>query len=248
MKHTVLQHYIDAFGRACSIEEVHSLSCRLCEDFGFDHFIFGARLPTSFVKPFLSIVSGFPEEWWDRYKQLNYMQIDPTVAHCATKYLPLDWSSLAPLLKENASVRQFMEDARDFGLVSGISFPVHSAGGETGMFSLVSAEDHQKTARRIDRATPYAHLITAHMHEAVRRLVGVMEIGPGRIELTDREKECLLWAAEGKTAWEASQILGISERTVIFHLQNAADKLGATSRQQSVARAISLGILLPQFG
>jgi LuxR family transcriptional activator of bioluminescence operon len=76
----------------------------------------------------------------------------------------------------------------------------------------------------------------------------VLEIGPAHIHLTDREKECLLWAAEGKTSWEASQILGISERTVIFHLQNASDKLGVNNRQQAVARAIAMGMILPQFG
>jgi LuxR family transcriptional activator of bioluminescence operon len=116
------------------------------------------------------------------------------------------------------------------------------------MLSLVSTEGIHQTESRLAHAMPFAHLFTAHLHEAVRRLVGVLEIGPAHIHLTDREKECLLWAAEGKTSWEASQILGISERTVIFHLQNASDKLGVNNRQQAVARAIAMGMILPQFG
>ncbi|MGD8937457.1 MAG: helix-turn-helix transcriptional regulator, partial [Thiogranum sp.] len=51
----------------------------------------------------------------------------------------------------------------------------------------------------------------------------------------------------GKTTWETSRILRISERTVTFHLQNVQGKLGVSNRQQAVARAVSLGIIEPQF-
>lgn len=63
--------------------------------------------------------------------------------------------------------------------------------------------------------------------------------------LTSREKECLQWAAAGKTSWEIARILSVSERTVIFHIGNATKKLGATNRRQAVARAISLRLIAP---
>jgi DNA-binding CsgD family transcriptional regulator len=69
-----------------------------------------------------------------------------------------------------------------------------------------------------------------------------------KTDLTDREKECLLWAAEGKTSWETAQILHISERTVIFHLQNATRKLNAANRQNAIARAVVMGLITPQLG
>jgi DNA-binding NarL/FixJ family response regulator len=37
--------------------------------------------------------------------------------------------------------------------------------------------------------------------------------------LTRREGECLGWCAEGKSYWETAVILGISERTVSFHME-----------------------------
>ena len=63
--------------------------------------------------------------------------------------------------------------------------------------------------------------------------------------LTARELECLHWAAEGKTSWEIGRVLGVSERTVVFHLQNAAHKFGVNGRQPAVARAIALGLIDP---
>jgi DNA-binding CsgD family transcriptional regulator len=53
-----------------------------------------------------------------------------------------------------------------------------------------------------------------------------------------RELDCLKWTAAGKTALEASIILGISERTVRFHLNAAREKLGCVTTTQAVAKAI----------
>jgi len=58
-------------------------------------------------------------------------------------------------------------------------------------------------------------------------------------ELTERELECLRWTASGKTSWEISIILSISESTVIFHIKNAIEKLQVTNRSQAVAKAIA---------
>ena len=58
------------------------------------------------------------------------------------------------------------------------------------------------------------------------------------IILSARELDCLQWAAAGKTAWEASVILGITERTVRFHLNAAREKLACATTTQAVAKAV----------
>jgi DNA-binding CsgD family transcriptional regulator len=54
-----------------------------------------------------------------------------------------------------------------------------------------------------------------------------------------RELDCLRWVAAGKSAWEASVILGISERTVRFHLNSAREKLDCTTTTQAVAKVVA---------
>lgn len=58
--------------------------------------------------------------------------------------------------------------------------------------------------------------------------------------LTAREKEVLYWTAQGKGCWETGHIVGISERTVKFHLQNIYRKLNVVNRTQAVARAAQI--------
>tara|TARA_B100000029_G_C17506137_1_gene934506 strand:+ start:707 stop:964 length:258 start_codon:yes stop_codon:yes gene_type:complete len=64
-----------------------------------------------------------------------------------------------------------------------------------------------------------------------------------QINLTSREVECLLWTAHGKTAWEISMILKISEATVNCHLKNAMRKLGVHSKAHAVAKTLILGLI-----
>ena len=54
--------------------------------------------------------------------------------------------------------------------------------------------------------------------------------------LTRRERDALGFVAEGKSDWEISVILGISEATARFHVDNARRKLGAVNRAQAAAR------------
>ncbi len=62
-------------------------------------------------------------------------------------------------------------------------------------------------------------------------------------KLTPRENDCLLWAAQGKTADEISTILSISERTVRFHLRNVSEKLNTVNTTHSVALAVAQGLI-----
>lgn len=55
------------------------------------------------------------------------------------------------------------------------------------------------------------------------------------VTLTQREYEVLAWLCGGKTNWELSRILNISEHTVKFHITNLSQKLGANNRAHIVA-------------
>jgi DNA-binding response OmpR family regulator len=68
---------------------------------------------------------------------------------------------------------------------------------------------------------------------------------PKLVELSDREIEALTWAARGKTSAEIAGILGLSKRTVDFHVDNARLKLGATSRMHAVVKAAAGHLIEP---
>lgn len=62
-------------------------------------------------------------------------------------------------------------------------------------------------------------------------------------ELTRREKEVLRCLKHCRTSRDIGDILGISERTVKFHIGNIFQKLATESRAQAVAVALEKGLI-----
>jgi DNA-binding response OmpR family regulator len=85
-----------------------------------------------------------------------------------------------------------------------------------------------------------AALIAARLARA-----GRADTVPRNVALAKREIETLTWAARGKTSVEIAQILGLSKRTVDFHIENARNKLGVTTRTQAVAKAATGQLIEP---
>lgn len=69
--------------------------------------------------------------------------------------------------------------------------------------------------------------------------------GSPDFKLTERELETLTWAARGKSSADVTVILGISERTVNFHLDNAMRKVGVATRVQAAVKCAILGLIKP---
>ncbi len=79
------------------------------------------------------------------------------------------------------------------------------------------------------------------------RLAGVARTGllPKLAKLNDREVEVLTWVARGKTSSEIAQIVGLTKRTIDFHMDNARTKLGAATRTEAVIKANSGRLIEP---
>lgn len=228
--------------------DIHAVCKDFCEQFGFDYFFYTARIPTSLVTPQYISINGYPTKWNKRYKDQEYLAIDPTVAHCFSNTTPIYWEQiLKTTCKRDPNVNKLFAEMAKHGLQNGISFPIHCIHGETAMFSLAINEAPETSRNHIQQSLAYGHLFASYVHEAVSRLPETGILAQINANLTDREKECLLWTTEGKTSWEVSQILDISERTVVFHINNAVKKLKVANKQHAVARAISLGQITPRL-
>ncbi|MCL5668877.1 MAG: LuxR family transcriptional regulator [Gammaproteobacteria bacterium] len=228
-----------------TVEELHATITTITRQMGFEHFLYGVQVNTSLTRPYQFIFNGYPKEWRARYVEQSYHEVDPTFHHCIIRKqtIPVIWNSRVFKGRKEARMR---DESRGFGLMSGASFAVHGRHGEAAMLSLATSRDSRQAKQDIVFTMGKAQLLACYLHEAIQRIV--LSKGPlplRKMELTKREKECLLWAAEGKTGGEIASILRVSERTVTFHLQNAAHKMGAINRQHAISRALSMGLIAP---
>ena len=150
---------------------------------------------------------------------------------------PLWWSQTktAPTLtpKEQA----LYGEAGAFGMRDGFITPVHNADGSISMITLTASEKLElslvdQTALRLLSLYYYSFGMALTRNAAMAKL-------------TERQRECLKWVRAGKTSWEISTILRISERTVIFHISAACRRLGVQTRAQAVVEAVVQGLIAP---
>lgn len=79
--------------------------------------------------------------------------------------------------------------------------------------------------------------------DAARRIArlnhgGGLATAPRTPDLSQRQFDCLVLVARGKSDWDIAQILGISHQTVHQHVEEAKRRYGVASRTQLVVQAL----------
>ena len=133
--------------------------------------------------------------------------------------------------------RALLHQAHRHGLKSAITFPLAGPGAMRGSCSFATCQARLFVPEeRIVLA-----ILAASLWDAGRRLLAAS--GTSHPVLTPRQRECLLWAARGKTDWEIGHILGIGEDTIERHLQQARERYGVDKRSTLIVRALFDGTL-----
>lgn len=232
---------IERMKTAATIEAVKVILTELQELVEFNYFLVGMVIPQSITKTKVSIIDNYPTSWRQQYDETGLIKLDPIVSYSMNNYLPVIWSQLFNDNNYSKNELRVMHKAHSAGLQAGFSIPFHGSIGEFGMVSLVLDNDKNQSVIHLSNTMPVIQMIIPVLQDALKRI----NTGQSHhmVQLTKREVECLTWAAEGKSSWEISQILGCSERTVLFHLNNAAMKLNANNRYQSISKAILTGAI-----
>jgi LuxR family transcriptional regulator, quorum-sensing system regulator SolR len=230
----------EALQGAKTCEELRIEMEKFAKQMGFEHFVYALTINAPSLKSQHYLLNGFPREWIERYLAAGYFKVDPVVRHAQSTSLPAIWTEE---MFRAGKAAEFWEEARAFGLNYGLSFPVHEQPGVTGIFSLAREKPLDMPELDMAALIGRAHMFASMLHHAVSRIDLPKLLPTQNINLTARERECLRWSADGKTAWEIGQILNIAERTVVFHVNNVTQKLGASNKTQAIVRAVALRLL-----
>jgi LuxR family quorum sensing-dependent transcriptional regulator len=255
---TDLQGHLNAIEGCHSIDEVRIVFQRIIENYGFSTFGFMDASNPWEDDPLL--VTTHHQKWIDTYRSENFLQTDPCLDTAKRTNVPFNWGTvkLPPVIgKRKPGAVRTMEAARDFGVLEGLTIPVHYCDDLGRRYSSVCALFWK------DKLTAFfanlkfnkvqIHVVVLYMMQKLVELYAMEKSVSPRIErftetngpgaLTDREKEVLKWAGLGKTADETADILACSRKTVEAHIQNAMSKLGATNKTQATVQAIYQGLI-----
>lgn len=230
---------VDEIDAVSSVADGHMLLKAFVERYGLKNAAYlGINVPglTDHNRPYIAVT--YSDEWVHHYCSENYFDIDPVLPSALRSLLPLDWATIEIA---NRKVMNFFGEAREFGVGRhGLSFPIRGRYGETALFSITQDCIDREWINLRKHCMRDFQILSFCFHELILRAESQI-FRP--IQLSRRERECLFWAAKGKTFGEIATILTISERTVKFYLDVARHKLGAMNITEAVAKAVSMNIL-----
>ncbi len=180
----------------------------------------------------------YKDEWVNHYSKKRYAAADPVLLEGIKTNTTLDWGSLD---RNSGNNKTFFGEAREFGIgENGLTIPIMGQGTPIALVSFTSNETGASWRNFVEEKEQELHLVSISLHEHIWQ----SDQSDGQdCALTERETECLKWAAVGKTAFESSVIMGLSERTVRHHLEMSRNKLDATNITHAVVKAINANML-----
>lgn len=233
---------IDASLKCSDVQSFTRLIKKLQSIFQHDNAIAGmVHLKLSMIDDIISVVNiDYPMEWMQIYFQNEFQFIDPIIRFNFTNFKPQIWSET--YRKYSAEKSAFVSMAGEFGLREGITHGVLDGVGLNGSIFSFAGNSFKPMPNHLGML----EIIVPHLHQALLRIIKKTAIYEGDTNdqpLSARELEILKWIREGKTNWEVSVILGISERTVKFHVSNIINKLNTSNRSHAIAKALDLNII-----
>jgi DNA-binding CsgD family transcriptional regulator len=183
--------------------------------------------------------SSLPQAWLDHYDAQAFFRTDPAVRHCVRATTPI-LTGTRPPEHGSPAAWQLWEDARSGGFGGGIAIPLRLPGSALGGFSLVTDMANAEFLAWHTAHGRWAALAAHVVDQRILTLAAPPAVAP---RLSPRERECLTWLAIGLRHDRIAGKLGITRPTVELHLANARRRLGARTREQTLAKAVALGLL-----
>lgn len=235
-----LAKLVASIDKTHDIHSMHQLLGEITTALGFDHFSYITQVPLSPTRVYYFLISEMPQEWTDHYKDRHYAAVDPVMQYVSETKTAVFWDDIA--LKVDLC-QEMIEDAERCGVRFGATAPISDSGLRGGLFSIARGQPVSQDVVERQRILLWLQWVGVQLHQQVQNTLLVHAEGLHEPELTKRERQCLAWAAEGKTSWEIGQIVGISEKTVVHHLRGASYKLGCNRRQGAITKAVACGAL-----
>ena len=205
---------------------------------GFDHFALSLEARASDDADTEMLLHDYPDEWAKVYTSFDLAGRDPVRRACDQAFGGFTWEAIGQLIPMTRGDRQMLAVGRECGIGDGFTIPRHLPGMARGTLTFVVAPD---------RCLPHRWLVVAE-YLGTLALTSALKISdmarPVALpRLSDRQRECLLWVARGKTAAETAIILGISSETVIQHLKMARERYEVHCSQSLILAALFDGLI-----
>ena len=167
-KHEQYPQFISLF-EIDSVKDFSQAVSQIANDAGFERYIF--RLLPNKHNPINKafVITNHAHKWQEIYDRNQYFKIAPTIQHCYSSHFPLFWD------KEtftSAEQKFIYVRGLNYGLSSGLAFPIHGPNGEFGMMSLATKkETNDQVKIEAIRALPHLSVFVTLVFELSKNFI-----------------------------------------------------------------------------
>ena len=234
---SLLQDYLAACELLASAAELNRLTLEAILALGFDYFAVVHHTRYGVPNPDYVGLHCYPEAWVGEIRDMGRPP-DPVQRAAERVASGFRWEKMDAIIAVTPREKAHLARAARHDIGTGYTVANHVPGEAPGSSSF---------ACRIGRDLPERHLPAAQAlgsfaFEAARRL---RRRGQSRwlepVALSDRQRDCVLLAAQGKSDTTIAQLLGLKPRTINEHIEAAKRRYGVATRAQLVVQALLRG-------
>lgn len=179
-------------------------------------------------------VSDALSSWHHFYLEQGYADLDRTLEESNTITLPLFWDLQEQLfVAKNNRELQMRKESIEYGIDKGLSIPVY--GPLNDFATLTLHQFRHENCLQNYKLLQYEWLSAAILiYNCITKILNLNKNNHANYSLTKREEQCLNLTVKMWRVEKIAKELGISPRTVNFHIQNANKKLGTNNKYQTI--------------
>jgi DNA-binding CsgD family transcriptional regulator len=235
-------HFSEALDQAGSVDAIAALFLTEIQSLGYAGYDAYSVNAATLKKPRQAgnwVVASYGVDNVMGYIVQGLIPLCPVFAQAGNRATPFNYLELLREHSHNPAAAWQLEQLQADNVTGAWWIPINAVGVSKGVTVYLKGDVEQ--TETISHATrDEIHLKAVYFFQALEKAGPTLPDG-GDIyvdpltTLSDRERECLEWAAQGKTNLEIGLILGISANTVSFHFKNVFRRLEVHSRTQAVA-------------
>lgn len=205
---------------------------------GYDYFALTHHVAFEGSDPAAIRLHNYPDRWVNYFDDHRLAVTDPIHRASQATSIGFRWRDVDRLVVLTGADKAILAAAREEGIGDGFTVPANVPGELHGSCSFATRSDRAAPESNM----PLAQLAGAFAFEGARRLRNRRARRPV-VPLTDRQRDCLLWIARGKTDWEVGRILGLHQETVVQHIKDARERYGVSKRTTLLIRTLRDGTI-----
>ena len=230
-----VRDFVAAAQTAESLRSLQDMISQVLPRFGLDYFLMSHHVDFGKPAPGTVQISNYPAEFVAVQREHGGWRDDPVLLACEKTTAGFFWSDVATMMPLTDYHRSRFEIGRRYGLADSFVVPNHIPGEYSGSVHFTVGP-----SRPFPRhLAPALQSFATYGFEAARRLARTHDGSTvNSVPLTDRQIDCVLLSARGKSDTDIAQLLGLTRRTVNEYIEGAKRRYCVATRQQLIVRAL----------